>query len=574
MASKGLRDLHYSVLRLELDAIVEDAASSSAMLQRLGIDESPFYAKSAQGRVLSSARERDGPTGSFMILDAAGAVLESPVEPRGLPSRSRIMTLDAAKGLVGVDFPLPGKLYVGYERAFSPWGWTIYALIPADRPAASAVAALGPGFLVLFAGALAAGLASRSLAGRISRPLERLAEATRRMGGGDLAARAYPGGDEELSSLALSFNDMASRLAAMTAGLEDQVERRTAELSATIESLGKAQAQLVRAEKLGTLGRLSAGIAHELNTPLGAISSSSQTAAEILDRRLPELFRACAGLEGEAAEAGARALALSLESASAAVASAEDRRAARAALGELRKSYESAGIAEAAELAAVVEEAGLTGHADAVGRLLEAVGPRRSIELLSAVEEVGAARRMIQVTTQASSQAAYVVGALRNYLQSDEADEAEAVDVETGIEAVLALLYHKTKRTVSIERRIETGLKVRANANKLSQVWLNLINNALQAMEYAGELSIRAGREGTQIKVEVIDSGAGISEEARPHIFEPFFTTKRQGEGMGLGLDICKKIVEHYGGSIGFESEPGRTVFTVRLPALSASDPA
>jgi signal transduction histidine kinase len=95
------------------------------------------------------------------------------------------------------------------------------------------------------------------------------------------------------------------------------------------------------------------------------------------------------------------------------------------------------------------------------------------------------------------------------------------------------------------------------------------MNNALQAMEYRGTLEIETRREGGEIVVSFTDSGAGIPEEIRPKIFTPFFTTKPPGEGTGIGLDICKRIVERHGGSIGFDSRPGRTTFWVRLPAAS-----
>jgi signal transduction histidine kinase len=171
------------------------------------------------------------------------------------------------------------------------------------------------------------------------------------------------------------------------------------------------------------------------------------------------------------------------------------------------------------------------------------------------------------VVESASSRAAGVVGALRGYLQPNrESDLAVPVDLAAEIETVLVLVHHRSKLGVRVERRLEPGLRALGNPERLGQVWMNLVNNALQAMDYHGVLTISSERRGDRAQVTVEDTGPGIPSAIRGRIFEPFFTTKRRGEGIGLGLDICMKIVEGYAGRISFESEPGRTVFTVDLP--------
>jgi signal transduction histidine kinase len=102
--------------------------------------------------------------------------------------------------------------------------------------------------------------------------------------------------------------------------------------------------------------------------------------------------------------------------------------------------------------------------------------------------------------------------------------------------------------------------------DELNQVWTNIITNALQAMQYQGDLTIEAHQNNGHVEVKIIDSGPGIPEEIQPKIFEPFFTTKKQGEGTGLGLGICKKIIEKHQGEIKFTSQPGRTEFVIKLP--------
>jgi signal transduction histidine kinase len=260
-----------------------------------------------------------------------------------------------------------------------------------------------------------------------------------------------------------------------------------------------------------------------------------------------------------------------MDSASAPVA-ATDRGTARSEMRALAASWAERGIEEAEALAALADEMGLVRTPEAVEALVQVVGPARCVELLEAGAELAASRHLLEVISQAAGQAAHVVGALRGYLQGGDDEELLVADVGKGIDAILSLLHHRTKRGVSVERRLEPGLLVRANPNRLGQVWLNLLNNALQAMAYHGKLGIEARQEGASVRVDIVDSGPGIPEEVKPRIFEPFFTTKRQGEGIGLGLDICRKIVERYGGSIAFESEPGRTVFTVVLPVATGED--
>ena len=115
-------------------------------------------------------------------------------------------------------------------------------------------------------------------------------------------------------------------------------------------------------------------------------------------------------------------------------------------------------------------------------------------------------------------------------------------------------------------RRYEPGLRCLAGGESLTRVWSNLIDNALQAMGYAGRLELETRLEEGRALVLVADDGPGIAEADKGRVFEPFFTTKGPGEGTGLGLVIAKRIVEAEGGRIGFESAPGRTVFAVSLP--------
>ena len=173
---------------------------------------------------------------------------------------------------------------------------------------------------------------------------------------------------------------------------------------------------------------------------------------------------------------------------------------------------------------------------------------------------------MGDVVAVAAEKAAAVVAALRSYLRQDSSEPLGPVDVEAGLETVLTLLHGRIKHGVRVERSF-AGVSVLGSAEKLSRVWMNLINNAVQAMEYQGILTLKTERCGDWVVVSVTDSGPGVSDSVKDRIFEPFFTTKKHGEGLGLGLEICRRIVEGLGGRIDFESRPGSTSFRVRLRA-------
>jgi signal transduction histidine kinase len=160
-----------------------------------------------------------------------------------------------------------------------------------------------------------------------------------------------------------------------------------------------------------------------------------------------------------------------------------------------------------------------------------------------------------------------LVGALKQYSYMDQARFQE-VDVHQGLETTLKILQHKLKKGVSVKREYAADLpKICAYAGELNQVWTNLIDNAVDAMDGSGELTIRTRHHDKHVSVEVGDTGTGIPDNIGTRIFEPFFTTKGQGKGTGLGLDITHRIVVYrHGGRIRVRSKPGNTVFEIDLP--------
>ena len=166
-----------------------------------------------------------------------------------------------------------------------------------------------------------------------------------------------------------------------------------------------------------------------------------------------------------------------------------------------------------------------------------------------------------------------LVSAIKSYSQMDRAS-VQRTDVREGLESTLAIMGHKLSSGVTVVRDYEADLPaIEAMAGELNQVWTNLIDNAVDAMDGAGTLRVTARGVEDCVEVEISDSGPGMSGEVQAHAFDPFYTTKDVGKGTGLGLDISRRIVvERHGGDIAIESRPGETVLRVRLPIRRAPE--
>ncbi len=401
---------------------------------------------------------------------------------------------------------------------------------------------------------------------RIAEPLDTMIRGIGAVGSGRYDLRLEETGFSDIDSVIALINDMALKvktkneeLRSLNESLEQRVQRRTDELRRSLDDLAKAQDSLVESSRLAALGHLSAGIAHELNTPLAAILSSAEGLRDFLDETLKRRPEARNVLEGDEASLYRMLISLAiprLASLEAALAGSRQERG-------IRKRLAEAGVSSPEVAAERICELGI---ADRLGELIEPLSTNGSIRALEAAADDIGARRMAEIIALSARKAAGVVSALRSYLSPEASDMAEPVDLKAEIEKVLVLLGNMLKHGVEVTLRLEP-VKVIGSPDKLAQVWMNLIRNAAQAMDYKGSLEIEAEGDGDLVRVRIIDSGHGIPDELKERIFEPFFSTKLGGEGMGLGLDICRRIVDAHGGSMGVESRPGRTVFTVALPA-------
>jgi signal transduction histidine kinase len=331
-----------------------------------------------------------------------------------------------------------------------------------------------------------------------------------------------------------------------------------AELERTLDDLRSAQDRLVLSEKMAAVGRLVAGIAHDVNSPLGALLSSVASIDEGL-RAFLEGFPAFY----DRLEEGDFGRYLDLVAAGAERARSLEPIGDRDRKGRLAEAFSPA-CADPMALAEAAEELGAFDAAEAE---LGEIGCERTARILAAAARTVAIVRSAVVAGEATRRTARIIAALRRFSLGGEAEARESIGLREEFSNVLALFQDKFKRGIEVGLDIGEGVRVSGDREGLGQVWIGLVANALQAMEYRGRLGVSARAEGDFVLVSVSDTGRGIRPEDRDRVFEPFFTTKKVGEGMGLSLSIARKVVEANGGGIDFESEPGRTVFRVRLPA-------
>jgi signal transduction histidine kinase len=338
------------------------------------------------------------------------------------------------------------------------------------------------------------------------------------------------------------------------------VRRLVAEMSDRVRGDVRLESQN---EKMMALGRLSAGLAHELNNPAAAIRRASAMLSEHRTT-LPGLVTAMVGrrLDDTVLE-GLLELRTSARSARASTLSTLE---ATAAEEELNEWLEEREVPEPWDMAATFAEAGI--RRDQLDRVLSTVSDEAIGDVLAWLSGGIESDRIVSEINQASERISDLVASIKTYSHMDRSSEHRPTDVRKGLDNTLTMLGHKLKtKNIAVERHYEDDLPlIQANPGELNQVWTNLIDNAIDAMDEGGRLALRGSRNDMWVEVEVIDNGSGIPDDVRSQIFEPFFTTKEVGVGTGLGLGIARRIVRTHQGDIEVRSSPGGTVMCVRLP--------
>ncbi|HKT48254.1 MAG TPA: ATP-binding protein [Candidatus Acidoferrales bacterium] len=317
-------------------------------------------------------------------------------------------------------------------------------------------------------------------------------------------------------------------------------------------------------DKLMALGKLSAGLAHELNNPAAAARRASQDLMKAMDR----VRAASMKLMQHAPAEPQRNAILQFERAAGETAIARAIPAdplERSDCEEAVTSWlEEHNIDEPWEIASTLADGGVT--SEKLDELLGIVGTTIIGPAVHRVAAIITIYGLIQEIDNSTRRISELVTAVKRYSYMDQAPMQE-VDLHDDLENTLKIFGHRLKKGVNVVREYDPQLpRVCAFGSELNQVWTNLIDNAIDAMQGQGELRIRTCRELDSVVVEICDNGPGVPQEIQSRIFDPFFTTKGVGEGTGLGLDTASRIVRKHHGYIELKSAPGDTRFRVRLP--------
>ncbi len=365
----------------------------------------------------------------------------------------------------------------------------------------------------------------------------------------------------ELNNIANFADEVSKGNLSITTEKKSEKDSLADSLNSMAINLANSQEKLIKSEKMVMLGSLISGIAHEINTPLAAIQSSATVISNSYNYIINSI-RKITRLVSQYQDFFDSNLINACTCSNTHV-SSRDKRIQR---NNIIKELDTYNIPESREVASLIIETGL---AENYKDHLDIITSEDCMEILQTLRYYSDINKSIEIIDTAVGKTSKIIEALRNYIYQKNNDEKTTANLASNIDSVLTLYQNKLKHKPELKLNLDydTELQIMCLPGKLNQVWTNLINNALYAMGDQGTLTISTYQEDDFAVVKVSDSGCGIPVEIQGKVFEPLYTTKPQGEGTGLGLDICKNIIKEHNGEIILKSEPGKgTTFIIKLP--------
>ncbi|MDQ7015546.1 MAG: ATP-binding protein [Gammaproteobacteria bacterium] len=341
-----------------------------------------------------------------------------------------------------------------------------------------------------------------------------------------------------------------------------ELENANDGLQQAILELKTAQAQLIQNEKMAALGQLVAGVAHEINSPLGAVKSSGRNISDAMEGvllQLPQVLQLLSNVEEQLffgllkQRVQDRAL----------LTTREERKLIRALMRRLAE----AGLQDTRDAAETLVQLGVYAEPEPYLPLFQHKNAQLILNTIYNLSSIASNTHNINLAVERVTK---IVFALKSFARFDQGGKKIESDLQAGLEMVLTIYNNQIKQGVELQCDYEQLEPVACYPDELAQVWTNLIHNALQAMDYKGVLRIALKKVDGFAVVSIADNGCGIPKALMGRIYQPFFTTKASGEGSGLGLDIVTKIIEKHGGEIQVDSIEGEgSEFRVYLPMES-----